>query len=556
MSATTTSKSTMSRTATRRGSSRRGAAPARSAAKDTLEHYKKFAATLRRRDDETGAVVPFALEDWEEEVAADYFAGYDEVIAEVPSGSGKTTFFATIALHHGTYVRFRCRVLVLSSSGKQARQMYEAIAGFIDESRDLKRWWVAQEYGLGRIKSLAGDRGLIEIVSPSPKVVEGEIPTLVLSDEIHRHADDGRAHSILASKLQKRGARILGCTTAGDDELSFLGRKRTDALHGAGHLVEGHLVPQLRTKGEKVKADLGREVVRPGEHYTVSRDVDGHTAWHEWSLPDDADENDFEQVKLCNPASFVTLGGLRMSHKLLRTRPWDWLRQHCNRWALGEQSAVDATAWKARGDRAVRPLETCDFWVGLDMGGVSDSTAVIPVWRVDPPAPAGDDDAPPPTFVTCRGRIVWPPNDGEWTLVDDVLEALDAVTSLPGRFQGLVFDRNRGGGYVAQELERKRSWTIIDHGQAAEMDDASELLATLVVEGRLSHDADEAVTRQVLAAAAKRSRRNRWYLAKPPSQLHRKIDAAVALAMALRVANAGLRGPQPLNLADYRIGVL
>lgn len=505
--------------ATRRASRpRHGIAPVRSSAKDTLEHFTRFAGTLRLLDDQTGETRPFVLEDWQSAILGDYFAGYAETIAEVPSGSGKTTLYGAVALHHATYVRVNARVLILSASGKQAQRMWEACAGFIERSPDLSRWWIAQMYGLGRVKSLIC-RGVIEIVSPSPKVAEGEEPTAVLSDEVHRHADDGRAHAILASKLQKRDARILACTTAGDDEESFLGRKRHQALHTPGHLVVGHLASPPT-------------VARPGEYYTRAVDREQLLAWHEWSLPDDVDADDLEEVKKANPASFVTLKGLRQSWTLLRTRPWDWLRQHCNRWALGESSAIDATAWRDRGDETLGPLADCRFWVGFDMGGTSDTTAVIPVWRL------ADDQDGLPSFVTARGVIVDPPGEGEWTLVDDVLDALDEVCGLPGTFEGLVFDRAKGGGHIAQQLERKRAFTIIDHGQSADMDDASELLATLVLEGRLRHDANERVTRQVLAAAAKRSRRHAWYLAKPASAPHRKIDAAVALAMALRVANA------------------
>lgn len=532
--------------------------PIRSRAKDTLEHYRRFASTLTLLNSQN-EVVPFELEDWELEVARDFFAGYKEVIAEVPSGSGKTTFYGTIALHHGTYVARDCRALILSASGKQARQMYEAIAGFVERSTDLSRWWVPQEYGLGRVRSLT-DRGVIEIVSPSPKVAEGEIPTLVLPDEIHRYVDDGRAYGILVSKLQKRDARILGCTTAGDDEESFLGRKRTAALTGATMVVNGHLVPELRAKqqaGEKlndqpIESDLGADTVRDGEYYTVARDRDGDISWHEWSLPAGVDPDDIDEVKRANPSARVTVESLRRTWKLMRTRAWDWLRQHCNRWALGEHSALDPDLWHARArDIDVAQLAGYPKWVGLDMGGVSDSTAIIPVWRIDPPAGTLDDDGEPlpPRFITARGAIVWPPGNGDWTLVDDVLAALDAAVDLPGDTQGVVFDRNKGGGYVAQQLQTKRpELKIIDHGQAAEMDDASELLNRLLVEGLLEHDGQPDIDRQVLAAAAKRSRRNRWYLAKPASQPHRKIDAAVALAMALRVAHAATRRKRKLTM--------
>jgi hypothetical protein len=55
----------------------------------------------------------------------------------------------------------------------------------------------------------------------------------------------------------------------------------------------------------------------------------------------------------------------------------------------------------------------------------------------------------------------------------------------------IVFDRNAGGGDVAEELEEDHGLTVIDHGQGTEFDLASMRLGEYVEEGKLEHDGNE-----------------------------------------------------------------
>lgn len=517
---------------TKRGSKRRRVrAPERSREKDNLDHYRRFAETLTVVDDDTGDRRPFEPEDWQLELLGYYFDGYLEVVALIPSGNGKTTLWATVALHHGTYVATNCRVLINSSTGKQARQMYEAAASMIDGSKTLKSWWTAQEYGHGRIKSRT-DRGVIEIVA-SIKSGEGEVPSLLLGDELHRVVDGGSAYTTLVSKLKKRKARTLAASTAGGDVRTFLGTKRAIAL-SAPNIVQGHLNP-------------GSPEPRPGEFFSTALDPDRVTAWLEWSCPDWVKPDDWTAIKRANPLSTITEKEIRETAKLMAAKPGEFARQIMNRWIAGTNPAIDPLYWREGGEADIGPVENAPFWIGFDMGGTSDSTGLVPVWRIEDVDEQGKSR---PRFVTARGRIVWPPGEGRWTLVKDIIGVLDDLVQLPGNFQGLVFDSARGGGYVATELSESRDWVVINHSQGTEMDDASELLARAVIEGRLKHDGNTEITNQVLGAVAKRSRRNRWYLAKEKPEL--KIDAAIALAMALRVASAWTP-PAPFNVDDYSI---
>src|SRR5207248_7912495 len=92
----------------------------------------------------------------------------------------------------------------------------------------------------------------------------------------------------------------------------------------------------------------------------------------------------------------------------------------------------------------------------------------------------------------------------------------------------IVFDRNQGGGDVAEELEEEHGLVIVDHGQGAPFDLASMRLAELVEGGKLEHDGNPKLARQVLAAVMRQtSGGKRWRGDAPDDET--KADAFTAL---------------------------
>ena len=99
----------------------------------------------------------------------------------------------------------------------------------------------------------------IEVFAHDPKTGDGVIPhPFALLDELHRHPDM-RLWNLWAGKLRKRGAQILGITTAGEPETPF--EKMRDAVRS--------------------RADT-RE--RDGSHL---RAAGAHEVLHEWMVPKD-----------------------------------------------------------------------------------------------------------------------------------------------------------------------------------------------------------------------------------------------------------------------------
>jgi hypothetical protein len=454
-----------------------------------------------------------------------------------------STLLGALALHHGTFVRINPKVIILGGMGGHGKHTLNAAAHFIAQSQSLSRWWVAQEYGMGRIKSLIKEDsyGLLVVSSAGRRVggrggsgQEGEAPSLVLVEELHRHEDDGAAVRTLTTKVQKRTVgkhrvRIVHVTTAGDSLDSTLGRMVTRALR-ADSVIEEH-----------------------GD-YTRAVDADGDLVMHRWAVPDEVqmpasncsrEELDafILKVKKANPGSFIKPENLRRSYKASQAEPWVFARQHMNHWVNQMDSAFSRYDWnQGEVDGIVIPTGAQHVFVGLDTATSFDTTAVIPVW-IDPSSHRPR---------TAGGVILKSEEQGtkrRLRVVFDVLEVMRA------RWPGMtvVFDRNMGGGLIAEQMEEDYGMTVIDHGQGVPMEAASMLLGELIAQHEIDHDGSSQVTEQVLAAVPKVTYYGtRWRIEQPRSK--EPIDAAVALAMALNAAKQAVG--ESIDVEDYRIELL
>lgn len=502
--------------------------PERSPEKDTLEHFERFCFTLRLPDD--GG--PLKLQGFQLEKLEPYFAGITETLWLEPSGQGKSTLLGALCLHHGTYVRSNCNVFILGGLGGHGRNTLDPAAAFIDESEDLSRWWVAQEYGMGRIKSLV-DRGRITVSSAGRRTggrggssQEGKDPTLIVVEEPHRHEDNGAAVRTLTSKLQKRSTgrhrvRVVHASTAGDNLDSMLGRmvkRATD--ESAGCVVE--------------------TARRPDEYYRRGTDPDGDLVVCEWAVPDHIQPPGREatraelmaylaEVKKANPADFVTVDNLRIMWKASSSEPWVFLRQNANQWVVQDLAAIDRGMWARLGNSALMiPNGTEGVVVGADFASKIDSTALVPAWREGPGS-----------CVHLAGAVFLKPDtkvqQGETPRLVDLHRAIDVLLGMAQAWPGLrvAMDLSGGGAYIAEELTRA-GLDVIGHGQGVEFDVASMLVGELVDQAALKHDANPELTAQVTRTVARRTAGGtRWRGEKP--QDGGQIDGFDAAAFAVNI---------------------
>lgn len=522
---------------------------------DTLEHFERFAYTLWVPElDER-----LRLREWQIPPLEDWFAGgatpeFFQHLWEWPTGQGKSALLAALALHHGTYCVPKPRVFVVGGELEHARNTTNAAAGFVFESRKrnglLGSWWEPQEHAGGRVLPLWLDDQDVGIFARSAgrsteakggSSVEGKNPTQILVEELHRHADGGSAVNTLIAKTIKAAAvgrtvKVGIVTTAGTNRNSQLGRLEAQVLD------------------EKAGATVEKDR-RPGEYYTRAIDAEGETVAHIWAVPEEISppkEGDsgpaldefLEHVKRANPAEWITIKGLkRVWRSLSRVGRWMFLRQNCNQWVTAGFAVLDRGQWwrlftkdlKIPAGRGVR------VFVGLDRASKWDDTAIVPVWK---PPDGGK--------IRVAGAVILEsPRDGKRRRTRDVGRVLEAMRE---RWPDMVvvFDRNHGGGDVAEELEEEHGLTIIDHSQGIPFDLASMRLAELVEAGKLEHDGNQLLATQVLAAVMKETAGGRRWRGEAPDD-ETQVDGFDALAMALHMATQPGEEKAPFNPDDYRI---
>jgi phage terminase large subunit-like protein len=321
------------------------------------------------------------------------------------------------------------------------------------------------------------------------------IPTLALVDELHRHKSGG-LYGVFRDGLGPRQGRMITISTAGDDEMSPLGMLRAKAYALPG-------------------------MVRDGAYrYVRTPDF----SMHEWALEETDDREDMGVVKTANPAPWQSEEELRIRHDSPSMTPWQWARFACGVWMFGEQGAFSEKEWRACEDRdVVIPEGASDVFIGVDLGWKWDTTAIVPVWK--------RDDG---RLVVGDVSIIVPPGDGSRTRYSEVW---DAVDRLADRFTRptFVIDPEADGEQLAQQMEDEFEAEIVTHSQKnTPMTLAAQRLSEAISSGRICHPGMFALTRHVLAAAP-RPVGELWKLGKP-KRSGAKIDAAVALAMAVSVA--------------------
>lgn len=479
----------------------------------TLGH---FAAWCERRI-ELDNGQPFRLEPFQRAILADYFDGCRETLVLLPSGNGKTTLFAALALYHLIYRTGadggHSECYIAAASRDQAGLMYRHAKGFVSRSKWLKR----------RVKVLKGhrkiesrtDEGFIQVLASDADTADGVGPTLVLVDELHRHKDDS-LYVVLLKGLKKRRGRLITCSTAGDDEDSALGRLRK----------RGHKLPGL---------------AREGKH-TFGRSPRGAFAMHEFALAPDDPRDDMAVVKLANPLSTITVEDLLEEHDSMT--PWNWARFACGVWVGHALQAIDPLRWAQLGRPGLTIPAGASISLGIDLAWRVDSTAIVPLWMKS----ASDRRFGAPA-------IIHPPRDGSID-EDQVLAAIQAYTDT-WNVERIVFDPNAGGHGLAAKL-RKLGHTTVEWSQdPAPMSLAADLFDTAIREGLLSHPEHDELTAHALAAVAVYTSGEKWRYDKPKRKrrgesLPKLIDGLIAAAMVHAVEVAELE-QEPLDRSRYRM---
>lgn len=475
-----------------------GSSRSRPAEPPELDEFAGFCSELALEDGSAMVLEPF-----QRRMVADYFAGAIETLILVSKKNGKSSLLAAMALHH-LLVTPDAECVIAASSRDQAGIMLRQARGFIRRSAALARYMRVKDR---EIVSTV-DEGRIRILASDVDTADGVIPTLALVDELHRHKS-ADLYGVFRDGLGPRNGRMITISTAGDDESSPLGVMRAAA----------HKLPT----SERSNA------------YRYCRSADGQYVMHEWSLDADDDRSDMQVVKKANPASWQTIEALRRRFESPSMTSWQWARFACGVWVKGEGSAIQPEDWDALADEAAVIPDGSPVWVGMDLGWVKDTTALVPLmWEADDRRIVG------------KPVVIEPAGDG--SLLDDRL-IVTALLDLAERYRilGVVYDPEAGGQQMVQQLEREHDISFVEHSQKnAPMSLAAGRLMEAIRRKDLVHNGDVTLRQHVLNAVEV-PLGPVFKLDRPRRGPRVPIDALTALEMAHSVAVAEAEAPVPDN---------
>lgn len=473
--------------------------PARRPQPFTIDHFRLYARQLVLDNGEGWEPL-----DWQLDVAADIFAGTQQVWLIVPQGNGKTTLMGGIALYHCDFTPSPW-VPIAASSAKQARILYTRAEEFIQRTPKLRSRFKPQS-GYLRILSLANGGWGIQVYAADKDTGEGIIPTLCLVDEPHAQKDLG-LYRTWRGKLRKRNGQIVAISTAGEPGTDF--EETRD---------------RIRDQGE-------REQLGPCRIRVVSPKI----VMHEFKVPSPELARDMDLVAAANPLVSRTdleelLGDPTLDYGE------DWLRKTCNLPARSSKAAISDADW-ARAYTPERIPEGVPMWLGADFAWSQDTTALVPLWWRDHAfrllgaptvlEPPGNGDMLDPQEVWDALEAIHARNPIE-CIAADVTKAQDTLMRAENEFGCEVVDVGQGPTVQAEEYE---AFMEALRGGGSPDDQTPR-------EPWIRHTGDPKLRRHVMNAIARKLPGDRYAFDRPAhsrtssKQDRRVIDALKAASMA------------------------
>ncbi len=466
----------------------------------TVEHFRVWALDLELDNGEQWVVEQFFLD-----FLADYFAGTPENWLVVPEGNTKTTSlggFSVYLLEH----RHRAWVPWAASSRDQAEIGYRQAEGFVLSNNRLNA--LLRCYGGYRRIEHRTTKARIQIFAADDGHADGIIPTDAFLDELHRHKNL-RLYRTWRGKLLKRGGQIATISTAGEP---------------GGEFEETR---------EKIRQET--PIVRKDGCFTLCRSE--HIALHEWAVPEGADFEDMDLVKLANPFSLITVEQLAAKRATPTMTVEHWRRFVCNLPTRSSSAAIQEQEWYAATSSEAIP-EGAVVWLGADFGFRNDTTAIVPLWW--------RDDG----FRLLGESTILVPPEKQSLDVNLVKRAFLEYASRY-RVDTIVLDINRAED-IAQWLDEELGVVVIDRAQTSkpQAEDFERFMVGLRT-GVLMHTGDPGLKRHALNAVEKLlpdggSRFDRSTRSRDGNQDAVVIDALVAAAMVHSYKVESLQIQQPL----------
>lgn len=323
---------------------------------------------------------------------------------------------------------------------------------------------------------------IYRVLSSDAKLAQGYNPSCVVFDELHVQPNSDLWDALTLGSGARRDPQIVAITTAGHDLNTICG--------------------QMYQYGQRVCDG------------TLDDDAFGFF-W--WEAPKDCDLVNESAWREANPnldEGLLSLDDMKVSVK--QTNEIAFRRYRLNQWVRASESFLPAGAWDKCRNKDLDIDPDMPIFLGIDMALKHDSIAVVWVQQQD-------------DVLVARSKIWFPEGDAiDVQAVENFIRELHNAYRIDvAAFDPAYFLRS------AQVLADDGVPMVEFPQSAARMVPASGTLFEEIVNGRIAHSGDSTFSDQVLSATP-RATDTGWRLSKGRSK--RKIDAAIALAMAVDVA--------------------
>lgn len=495
------------------------------------------------------------------------------LLVVIPKNNQKTTWEAALADWHMLTVPAP-RYYAGAADLEQAKELYSFAAHFVNSEPELARHLLVREStreirrvdGTGSFKTLASDDSRQGGKKQGKNMTGGGL------DELHAHENDNLFTDFRSAGFKRRDAAKVQWDMTRDPRFELwwtIGKLATITTAGwdmdsaLGHLLIDFLGDAKAGIAPKGTVETGLRVLPDGsveQHHdgrlTIARFGNGRNVLLMWAARDDDDISDPEVVKLCNPASTVTVDSLEDARDSLT--PWAYARYRANRWTLAFESWLPAGSWDALYSALVPRVEH-RYWNGA-------SDAELDAY-VDSLYPEGSEVVgfidmaryrdcaaitllgPSPNGLLLPRLIAWKGSQDAPIPYGPVYRAARRIWKRNGvhfyNLQALALDQK----YLDEMYE-----TLDDEGLPVEnfpqsnermAPAAADLRQAILVDRAFEHDGDPILSAHIMAAVAKDVGTDAFKLVKskasgPP------IDGAVALAGAYQLVGEDFDGGEPV----------
>lgn len=430
-----------------------------------------------------------------------YFAGVVELIILIPKKNGKTTLLSALALYHLLMIP-RAEAVIGAASKEQAAILHRQ-ATLLIETAGLERRALPHQYGkragptryVGVFEVREGmhvirfEQGRLRVMPHEARTGDGVIPTLALVDELHRHPT-GELYQVWRNGLLA-GSQMITISTAGSDLDSPLGRLLTKAR-------EGYEVEQVRKR---------RTYTSPS----------GAVVLVEWALDPWDDQDDMRKVLAANPAPWVTREVLQGRKDSPMETIGSWARLSCNLWVAGDDGpVVDGPTWDA---------------LRVDVGGLAEGDEVYVATRITQQGGCGIGIAAPKDDGRIAVRAEWYPYD---------FPGLEfALRRIADRYDvRVIYGYAPQYGLGGVQVITDGGLPLEDQAQSPRvLMEATSTFMALVASGKLIHDGDPELRRQVMSALVKEAPTGSYFV---PSK---EVQGLIAVILAADQASQPKTAP-------------